>query len=549
MEKPFDPRALLAEVFNYTRCERADGTFYGTGGVCRQGSQVGPREEIRRQGEVWTRIRGAEGAALSTEAKLELASSVTNVTVSAKEFDEIEKTLTAKEKEYTERFKRGEVTEEEMTDMIENFKFHGDAAQASMMIIGIEGTPPKVADGDMIDRHMGEQLARHFVKKEVAESGGDTNAVDLVLAPKTVETVMRFTKDTSEMMSIVSGNPVSPEKALYGTAVAARELRTLKANKEMYWPLGDRPGVKNSELAELIGSRAAYEQKFGSAMWKNLERDMKTFAQNNGQHALLVTSKNDPNAAVLRDSISKFVKDNGGTSSYFSYDTSKYKGTEGRATLEQFKNDRKGQIGAIHRVPKPGGRQTYIYEPGIGVSGQEINSRGPKGLASVLVRERQRMDAKGFTPRTKDQAEAIAQNRNFRRQVRTGKSVSQFSSKNNVQNLTDANVKASARLNNKAAQQELVRRGLAPRTAASKPSPAKKLGAASRSQTQAKAKTSQTSRQTQKLVEDRDKLRAKKKQILDRAKSRTSGKLTKKEAEDNNKLAAAIRKLDKKIDG
>ena len=32
-------------VFSFTRCERPDGTFYGTGGTCRLGNKVGPRED------------------------------------------------------------------------------------------------------------------------------------------------------------------------------------------------------------------------------------------------------------------------------------------------------------------------------------------------------------------------------------------------------------------------------------------------------------------------------------------------------------------------
>ena len=170
MEKSFDTRTLLADQFDFARCQRPDGSYYGTGGVCRAGAPADPKEEIKRQGEVWARIRGEEGAALSTEAKLELAAQVTNVTVTPKEFDRIEKQLSDKEKEFTERFKKGEVTKEEMTDMITNFKFYGDAAQAPMMIIGIEGAPPTGADGNTMDRHMGEQLARHFVKKDIVEN-------------------------------------------------------------------------------------------------------------------------------------------------------------------------------------------------------------------------------------------------------------------------------------------------------------------------------------------------------------------------------------------
>ena len=33
------------EVFDYTRCQRPDGSFYGTSGTCRKGAQVGPKEK------------------------------------------------------------------------------------------------------------------------------------------------------------------------------------------------------------------------------------------------------------------------------------------------------------------------------------------------------------------------------------------------------------------------------------------------------------------------------------------------------------------------
>jgi len=35
---------MTQDIFDFTRCQRSDGTFYGTSGVCRSGVQVGPRE-------------------------------------------------------------------------------------------------------------------------------------------------------------------------------------------------------------------------------------------------------------------------------------------------------------------------------------------------------------------------------------------------------------------------------------------------------------------------------------------------------------------------
>ena len=34
----------MAERFDFTRCQRPNGTFYGTGGTCRKGAEVGPKE-------------------------------------------------------------------------------------------------------------------------------------------------------------------------------------------------------------------------------------------------------------------------------------------------------------------------------------------------------------------------------------------------------------------------------------------------------------------------------------------------------------------------
>ena len=39
------------EILNFQRCERPDGTFYGTGGTCRRGAPVGPREQLSHGGD------------------------------------------------------------------------------------------------------------------------------------------------------------------------------------------------------------------------------------------------------------------------------------------------------------------------------------------------------------------------------------------------------------------------------------------------------------------------------------------------------------------
>lgn len=43
-------REAYSEVHDFARCQRPDGTFYGTSGVCRKGSQVGAKERPEKKG-------------------------------------------------------------------------------------------------------------------------------------------------------------------------------------------------------------------------------------------------------------------------------------------------------------------------------------------------------------------------------------------------------------------------------------------------------------------------------------------------------------------
>ncbi len=46
-DREFDKAALefFNENYDFTRCQRPDGSFYGTGGVCRKGAETGPKEK------------------------------------------------------------------------------------------------------------------------------------------------------------------------------------------------------------------------------------------------------------------------------------------------------------------------------------------------------------------------------------------------------------------------------------------------------------------------------------------------------------------------
>ena len=528
MEKEFDGRSILVGLFDYTTCQRTDGSFYGTGGTCRKGAEVSSKdyekikEAQKAQDKVWQKMSGPDGAKLDAAARLELAESVTDVNLSEKKYKEIEGEFEKRQAEYTEKFRNGEITGKEIDNLVETYQFTGDASKAPMMIVGIEGTPPgHTTDPKVYDEHMGEQLARHSMKKDY-----DANDVDFVLSGKTIETVVPFTKATSDMMTKISGESISAGEALYGTRVAARELRSLKAPMEDKWPLGQRPGVQNNpELKERIGTRAEYEQRYGPAMAKNLKGSIEASVKGKGEHILLVTSKDDPNATQLRQEVSSFVKNQKGSrTSSFSYETSKYDGTSGKADLDTFKGSRVPRTGTIHEIPKPNGKKAYIYDLGIGVSSSAINSKGPDGLASVLVRERQKMQSADFKPKTKSEVAAINQNREFARQRRLDKEPRWLANKSNIQNLTDANVKRASKFggqSGKVAQQELVRRGLA-KPSVSAPKTTKKT--TPRTTSNNKTKTAPVRKKSEPTMAQKEQRKAQLEGLLAKAKAdRNSG--------------------------
>tara|TARA_R110001592_G_scaffold136980_1_gene354576 strand:+ start:1315 stop:2334 length:1020 start_codon:yes stop_codon:yes gene_type:complete len=72
-------RAAMVETYEFARCQRPDGSYYGTGGQCRQGTQVGAKEKaaLKKAAEGGNKKAAAalavvEGKMTKAEAKKEL---------------------------------------------------------------------------------------------------------------------------------------------------------------------------------------------------------------------------------------------------------------------------------------------------------------------------------------------------------------------------------------------------------------------------------------------------------------------------------------------
>ena len=80
------------EVFDYARCQRPDGTFYGTGGTCRKGAKVGDKEKAALKkaaaaGNEKAKVALAvvDGKMTKVQAKKELGGSESTAKASKKE--------------------------------------------------------------------------------------------------------------------------------------------------------------------------------------------------------------------------------------------------------------------------------------------------------------------------------------------------------------------------------------------------------------------------------------------------------------------------------
>jgi len=58
------------DIFDFVRCQRADGSFYGTSGTCRKGAQVGPKEKAALKKAAKAGNKKAEVALAVVEGKM-----------------------------------------------------------------------------------------------------------------------------------------------------------------------------------------------------------------------------------------------------------------------------------------------------------------------------------------------------------------------------------------------------------------------------------------------------------------------------------------------
>lgn len=92
-----------AEFYNFQRCQRPDGTHYGTGGVCRKGAPVGPAEKAAMVKEALAmpfkefeaKYGAARDATMNARAE-EIAATINNTPIQKLSVDDARRAFTAK---------------------------------------------------------------------------------------------------------------------------------------------------------------------------------------------------------------------------------------------------------------------------------------------------------------------------------------------------------------------------------------------------------------------------------------------------------------------
>lgn len=402
VEKDFDGRALLVGLFDYTTCQRPDGSFYGTatGNQCRQGTQVSDADftkaiSVRRKKVEAGRSVDALAAAASTDA-------VTGVDLPSKgEVAEMKKLVDAKAAELQGKMEREEDMTKELTNFIENRKFIGDPLTSPMIVVGMEDGFP----GDL-EKEIGYQgfLARTMAKSELKQEFPDkSRAIDY--AQETMgDKVPQFYHRHAKALTAITGQTVAPEDMVRPNgAIAQLELRSIPAKGKgaSQWDIGKEGFVKNNPAnAELVGSRKIYQDKYNDKMAKNLTKNIVDAADKNPnlRSVVLATGKTDPFEAKAAANTS--------------YQLSKRPGAKARE-FEYEIDSPSGKLKATGSiVDLKGNGKTMVYNYGASVSAQQLQgTREARKLGAKFAEEEMKLRSGQTTRLTNPNASAPAQTR------------------------------------------------------------------------------------------------------------------------------------------
>ncbi len=306
MEKPFDSRELLADTFDFTRCQRPDGSFYGTSGQCRKGveSNLDPDEAVEKGKAVQKDLDSARSASISAMMGSTLDRAIVaeeyaaaaDIDVKSDDLMKAQEVYDAKVGRIMDDMANNKVSVQEMEDFLLNRQFFGDPETADTLVIGIEtklsneskNMLPEETAGRAYDRQIAQEMALHQMRAE----GMNRTAVDVIQGTSGAWQAGTYNKDQAAIVSAVQRRPVSADDTTWGNGrVFGTELRTMMASDEGSWEVGSRSWAQQPGMKERIGDRLTYQKRYGSDMAKNMMRDVNKAVENNPTQIIIGMGK------------------------------------------------------------------------------------------------------------------------------------------------------------------------------------------------------------------------------------------------------------------
>jgi len=167
MERDFDRRAVLRDVFDFVTCQRPDGSFYGNGGAaCRKGAESSlPSKEGRISGKAKAIVESMAKAQLEGFGNPDKEAIAANIT-------KVDEEISAQ----VQRLQDGSVSKEEIDNvLVKHLDF--DIAQSEFVFIGMENGLDTSIAGENGSESAGQlSIARMLASQQLAGRGELTRA-------------------------------------------------------------------------------------------------------------------------------------------------------------------------------------------------------------------------------------------------------------------------------------------------------------------------------------------------------------------------------------
>jgi hypothetical protein len=265
--------ALIHELYDFTRCERPNGSVYGTGGKCRKGTEIGDEELDRLIKSV--RLSPQQEAVGDQLVK----NAVETFGLDKQKTAEFYKEVKAEKEKVLKEMDEKLITRGEVDNFVKEHPGKGNFLTAKVITVGMEETLPKDPTPKEIDEGMAVRFAQERIRRKL---GLDHMPKELVVAGE-IQTPgeplyklargetknvpgARFWTEQASLLTKAGAKDVEDGASykLYSSKLhAGLELGAIPAASTGAWPVGDRPWVKDvSSVSQALGSRRGAAQLY-----------------------------------------------------------------------------------------------------------------------------------------------------------------------------------------------------------------------------------------------------------------------------------------------